>query len=74
MSWVDIKQGEKILRVPFQAFKDVFERNGFELISTQHNLEPSKEVQKPKPQTIKKESKYVKHVQRPSNSTTKKQV
>ena len=31
-SWVNIKKGNQISRVPYQAFKDVFEQDGFALL------------------------------------------
>lgn len=32
MSWVKVKQGNVELLIPHQAFKDVYEKNGFTLI------------------------------------------
>ena len=32
-SWVDIIKGNQISKVPYQAFKDVFEREGFKLVN-----------------------------------------
>ena len=31
-SWVDIKKENQIMRVPYQAFKDRFEHDGFSLV------------------------------------------
>lgn len=51
MSWVKVKQGNVELLIPYQAFKDVYERNGFVLVEepkvpTHKSLEDGdKEVQ-----------------------------
>lgn len=37
-NWVSIKKGEQVLeKIPYQAFKDVFEKEGFEIV-TEENL------------------------------------
>lgn len=37
-NWVSIKKGEQVItKIPYQAFKDVFEKDGFEIV-TEENL------------------------------------
>lgn len=33
MSWVKVKQGNVELLIPHQAFKDVYEKNGFSIVT-----------------------------------------
>jgi hypothetical protein len=40
-SWVDIKKENQTFRVPYQAFLDAFEKDGFKLVDKQLNVEPT---------------------------------
>ena len=40
-SWVDIKKGNLSIKVPYQAYKDVFEGNGFEIIDNNLSAKPT---------------------------------
>ena len=46
-SWVDIKKENLIMRVPYQAFKDRFEHDGFSLVDENLNADPTFSVSKP---------------------------
>lgn len=61
-SWVYIKKGNQISRVPYQAFKDLFERDGFALLGetlnanpTFSNSNPNKDADKEQIEEIKQE-------------------
>lgn len=41
MSWVDIKKNNQKMRVPYQAFKDVFEHDGFTLVDESSCVDPT---------------------------------
>lgn len=43
MSWVEIKKDKDILKVPYQAFKDLFEKNGFVIANDENPTQPIKE-------------------------------
>ena len=45
MSWVEITNGKDTFKVPYQAFKDIEERNGFVLVNP-----IQKPIEKPKAQ------------------------
>lgn len=40
-SWVVIKRGTQISKVPYQAYKDLFERQGFEIVDQSLNADPT---------------------------------
>ena len=40
-SWVVIKRGTQISKVPYQAYKDLFERQGFEIVDQSLSAEPT---------------------------------
>ena len=40
-SWVVIKRGTQISKVPYQAYKDLFERQGFEIVDQSLSVEPT---------------------------------
>lgn len=40
-SWVDIKKGKLCFKVPYQAYKDVFEGNGFEIMENNLSAKPT---------------------------------
>lgn len=40
-SWVVIKRGTQISKVPYQAYKDLFERQGFEIVDQSLNANPT---------------------------------
>lgn len=40
-SWIDIKKGKQISKVPYQAYKDLFEQQGFEIVDQSLSAEPT---------------------------------
>lgn len=54
-SWVDIKKNNQIMRVPYQAFKDRFEHDGFSLVDENLNADPTFSVSKPENEVVDKE-------------------
>ena len=71
MSWIKIERDNEIITVPYQAFKDLYERHGFKVVSepipthieTQKNIDKNKVVVEGEKENVK---------QKPSNKPNKK--
>lgn len=66
MSWVDIQKGNEKFNVPYQAFKDLYEKHGFELINPTQPL--------PKQEKVEKEPKEKVNDARKSHSNRKPKI
>lgn len=77
MSWVKVKQGNVELLIPHQAFKDVYEKNGFVLVEepkapTHKSLEKT-DIKETEPKEVVENGKVQPKGNRPNkNNNTRK--